>query len=784
MVVTATNGWGGYEYELEDPSGGTVGPQPTNSFTGLADTSGNYTVTVRDAGGCEVTQTFVLTPAVAPVLDVTANDLCYDSATGLTLTANVTSGGEAPFQYRLNGGAYQSNTDFTGLGPGSYTVEVIDSKNCTGTASIDVFPTLTASASLVKDLDCSVTPDAEISINLTGGNPTFDYEVFRNGSSVQASTAVPSIPFSYFTTTAGTYEFVITDSESCTVTTNQVVVSDNTPPTALEVITDPLCNTSADGIVALQISGGTPPFQIVFDGSAPSAQTTYPGLSAGTYNYSITDSKGCVLSDDVTLTAPAALLPGTIDVVQDYRCDNTTAILQAINYSGGTPGYTFSLDGVNFQASDTFNSGITAGTYTITVRDTNGCTEQTPAVVIDPLDPPTDLTFAQTSPVCPAVVSDVTVTVIDGTAPFTYEIIAPAGSAVNNGNNNVFTGLAPGTYTFQVTDDKGCVIQESYTVADIPRVDVISQLTSNVSCVGDSDGEFSFTVSDFATTYSYIVENSSATVVQSQNNINLTTPIAVASLAADTYTVTITDDTTNCTATTVTTISEPVTPLDFTFTNTPVTCIENATITVTPSGGWGSYEYQLENTVGPVIVYAYQGSNVFVDVPAGTYTIYVRDSGGCIVDKPITIDPAQTPTIALDAASDYCYDNTNEASLVINVTDGVAPYSYSINGGGLTAVVGNPFTISNLIPGTYDIQVTDAFGCISNVLSETIEPQLTATAVVSKALDCTVSPDAIIDVTIANGYVPYATYEVSSDGGGTWAVPWQLLETASATVRQ
>lgn len=775
VVITAADGWGGYEYELEDPIGGVTGPQPTNSFSGLTDTSGNYTVTVRDAGGCEATQTFALTPAIAPVLDVTANSLCYDSTNGLTLIANVTSGGEAPFQYRLNGSAYQSNTDFTGLGPGSYTVEVIDSKNCTATASIDVFPTLTASASLVKDLDCSATPGAEISVNITGGNPTFDYEVFRDGSSVQASTAVPTIPFSYFTTTAGTYEFVITDSENCTVTTNQVLVSDNTPPAVVEVITEPLCATSADGVAELQVSGGTPPYQIVFDGSTPSAQTTYPGLVAGTYNYTVTDAKGCAVTDSVTLTPPTTIVPGTIDVVSDYRCDNTSATLQVVGYSGGTPGYTFSIDGVSFQTSDTFSTGITAGTYTITVRDANNCSEQTPAIVIDPLDPPTDLSFAQTAPTCPAIVADVTVTVIDGTAPFVYEITAPTVSAVNNGNNNVFAGLTPGTYTFQVTDAKGCTIQENYTVADIPQIEVLSQLTSNVSCFGDSDGEFSFTVSDFVSTYSYTVENGAATVVQSQNNINLTTAISVPGLAADAYTITITDDSTNCTATTAVTISAPPAPLDFTFTNTPVTCTENSTITVTPAGGWGSYEYQLENTVGPAIVYPYQGSNVFVDVSAGTYNIYVRDSGGCIVDKPITIDPAETPSIALDATSDLCYDTTDQASLIINVTDGVGPFSYSVNGGGLTLAAGNPFTIPNLIPGTYDIRVTDAFGCVSNILNQTIEPQLTASAVLTKALDCTLSPDAIIDVTISNGYTPYATYEVSTNGGTSWSTTTAIV---------
>ncbi|TMM56681.1 T9SS type B sorting domain-containing protein [Maribacter algarum] len=777
VMVTAIGGWGGYQYELEDPSGTVVGPQPTSSFTGLTDTSGNYTVTVTDTGGCEVTQTFVLTPVVVPVLEVMANSLCYDSANGLTLTANVTSGGEAPFQYRLAGGAYQSNPVFSGLAPGNYTVEVIDSKNCTASESIEIFPTLTAAANLVKDLDCSATPDAEISISISGGNPTFTYEVIRDGNSVQATTPVPSIPFSYFTTTAGIYEFIITDIESCTVTTNQISVTANTAPTSIEVITEPSCNTSSDGIAELQISGGTPPYQIVFDGSAPSAQTTYPGLVAGTYNYTVTDQKGCVLTDQVTLTAPDALIPGTIDVLQDYRCDNSSAILQVINYSGGTPGYTFSIDGVNFQPSDTFSTGITAGQYTITVRDANGCTEQTPATIIDPLNPPSELTFTATASTCPAIVSDVTVTVVDGTGPFTYEITAPASATSNTtgASTGVFTGLTAGTYTFHVIDSRACEIEQNYTVVDIPEVSVLSQLTSNVSCVGTGDGEFSFTVSDFASTYSYIVENSGASVVQSQNNINVTTAIAVGSLPADTYTVTITDDTTNCTATTVTTINEPATALDFTFTNTPVTCIENATITVTPIGGWGGYEYQLENTVGPALVYAYQSNNVFTNVPAGSYTIYVRDSGGCVVDKPITIDPADAPTIALDPTSDFCYDGTDQASLVINVTDGIAPYSYRIDGGNPITAIGNPFTISNLIPKTYTIQVIDAYGCVSNILTETINPHLTASAVVTKALDCSASPDAIIDVTISNGYTPYATYEVSSDGGGSWGAPVAIV---------
>ncbi|WP_282053969.1 T9SS type B sorting domain-containing protein [Maribacter luteus] len=766
VTVNVSGGWGNYTYEFIDPSSVHT-TNSTGFLNGLTDTSAAYTVNVTDANGCTITDSFTLNPAIAPVLSVSANSLCYDSTTGLILTANVTSGGTAPFQYRLNGGAYQSEADFTGLAPGSHTVEVIDSKNCSASATIDVFPTLAASANLVKDLDCSATPDAEISISISGGNPTFNYEVLRDGSSVQASTAVPSNPFSYTTTTAGTYEFIITDTESCTVTTNQVVITANNPPNVVEVVANPLCTTSADGSVTLNITGGTAPYQIVFNGSAPSTQTTYAGLAAGTYNYTVTDAKGCVTNNSVELFAPPALVPGTIDVVQDYTCINASATLQVINYSGGTPGYTYSLDGINFQVSDTFNTGITAGTYTITVKDVNGCIANTPAVVIDPLDPPTDMTFVATAPTCPSINSDVTITVIDGNAPFNYEITAPAAATTNitGATTGVFTSLVPGTYTFKVTDAKGCELEESYTVVDIPQVTAISQLTNNISCFGAADGAFTFTVSDFATTYSYTVENSASTVILSDNTVNTITPIPVSGYPADTYTVTITDDTTNCSATTSMVIENPPAALDFTFTNTPVTCIQNGSITVTATDGWGSYEYQLENTVGPAIVYAYQSSNTFTNVPAGTYNIYVRDAGGCIVDKPITLDPAETPTIALEPATDYCYDGTDQASLVVNITDGVAPYTYTINGGAQTAVVGNPFTIANLTPGTYDIQVTDAYGCVSNALNGIlIEPQLAATASLTKDLFCI--SDAIIDVTISGGYTPYANYQVQFNGGG------------------
>ncbi|MEJ1221469.1 T9SS type B sorting domain-containing protein [Sediminicola sp. 1XM1-17] len=772
VSITASGGWGGYTYEVTDPSG-VVTSNSSGTFGSLLDTSASYNVTVTDANGCVVPGTFTINPIIAPDLTISANNLCYDATVGLTITASVVSGGQSPFQYRINGGAYQSGNVFSGLAPGTYTVDVIDSKNCTDSETITVNPTLSVNATLVKDLDCSASPAADISVAISNGTTPYTYEVFKDGALFQASMAVGATPFTYNTATAGSYEFVIADGSGCTVTSNTIIVSSNTPPTAVPVVTDPRCAGSADGSVNLGVSGGTPPYQIVFNGSAPSTQTVYSGLAAGNYNYTITDSKGCQITGTVTLTDPAPMTT-TSSVSQDYTCTSGSATITVTGTAGGTAPYQYSIDGVNFGAATTF-SGLMAGTYTITARDAKGCTA-TSTQTIDPLNAPTDLSFAPSAMTCPAIVSNVTVTVTDGNGPFIYKIVAPALKATNNGNNNTFVGLTPGTYTFEVTDAKGCSIRKNYTINTIPRVSVLYQLVKNVTCKGDADGEFAFTASDFVSTFSYTVVNSSGVTVQFENNISTTTPISVPNLATGTYSVNVTDDQTTCTASAPALISEPISPLNFTYTNTDVTCLNNAAITVNATGGWGSYQYQLMDATSTVTIVPYQGNRVFSNVPAGDYTIYVMDANGCVVNKPISIAPPSTPNLVLGANSDLCYD-ADGVTIELEASGGQSPYRYRVNGGAYQ--FSNTFT--GLIPGTYDFDVTDVYGC-SAVTLQIVVPKrfIVASAVLTKDLTCSAPTDAVIDVSINGGYTPYDRYEYSTDGGATFT-PGGALAGATFT---
>ncbi|TDQ32818.1 T9SS type B sorting domain-containing protein [Zeaxanthinibacter enoshimensis] len=747
--IDASGGWGGYTYEVEEPDGNVLGPQGSDIFNGLAQV-GTYTITVTDSGGCTTSGTFDVISTTNPVVTLAATtDLCYDPANGVSLTASV-SGGVAPFAYSINGAPGQTSGVFDNLGPGVYTVVVTDSYGCTGTSnSITIEPQLSSGAVLTKELDCSASPDAVIDVTINGGYAPFSYQVNGGGSN-----AVAGNTFTYTTAVDGSFNFTITDSEGCTSTV-QVIVDPITNPVATHNLTDPSCDGAGDGIVEILIDNtfGTPPYQVDFDGAGLSAQTYYNGLNSGSYTYIVEDSKGCTYTDTVVLTAPNPM-SGDAVIIQDFTCLQS-GTLQAQNVTGGTAPYEYSLDGVTFNSgagADTF-TGLSDGTYNIFIRDANGCVFTTANATIPALDPPTDISFTATAPNCPAQTSDVTLAVTDGVGSITYEIIAPAAAVTNSGNNNVFTGLAPDTYTFRVTDANDCSYEENFTINPVTPIDISGTLIRNVSCVGSSDGSVEFNVNGFSATYSYTVNGGAATTGQSAATISLP------ALPAGNHTIVVTDETTNCSDSATVTVDEPSVPLNFTFVVTPLTCDVEGTVTINAQDGWPQYTYEVEEPDGTIL--GPQPGNFFSGLDqVGTHIIRVTDSGGCTVSDTFDIVTPANPTASIDVASDLCYSSTNLADVVVGASGGNAPYYYQINGG--PTQTSNTF--NDLIPGTYTFTVLDSNGCSDDVTLD-IEPELTANAVLTKDLDCTASPDAIIDVATNGGYGPY-TYEINFNGGG------------------
>src|SRR5690606_12048194 len=204
--IAASGGWGSYTYEIT-AGPATFGPQSNGLFSGLS-VGGTYTYTVTDVNGCVFTDTFDIIDAVPPVLAIVPNDICYDDAVGLTLTANVTSGGDGNYEYSLNGGPFVANNVFTGLGPGTYTIAVRDGNDCTDSASITIDPELSVVASAPNITACSTNTD--ISISAAGGDGNYVYAVVADGVTPTAGDFSTTNPVTV--NSAGDYDVYVRDN--------------------------------------------------------------------------------------------------------------------------------------------------------------------------------------------------------------------------------------------------------------------------------------------------------------------------------------------------------------------------------------------------------------------------------------------------------------------------------------------------------------------------------------------------------------------------------------------
>lgn len=737
-----------YEYSLDG-----VNYQPSNVFS--VTSPGIYSVNIRQIG-VNTNPCIFSVPDIQirqrnfNVSSIVSQPLCYGDLGTIYLAAN---DAEPQYFFALYQGGTLVNSvgpitentyTFANLNPGTYTATVETEDGCTYTESIDIIepPLLTATAAITVPLTCT---DGEITVFPQGGTAPYFYFV----NSVTDFQTVPEI----LVTAPGTYDIIVIDSNNC-VTNTSVTVDALLAPEFTVDASNILCTDSNSGIITFNVTNanGNSLQYSIDNGVSFSNSSVFSGLGAGDYEVLVqyTFAASVCLTDPQTITISASdPIIGTATLSAPYTCASN-GIITVTDVSGGTAPYTYSIDGVNFQTGNTF-TGLTNGTYTITILDASDCSVNTTPVTIDALNPPTDLTFSSSPLTCPSNTSTVTITgTTGGVSPLEYQIIAPTSAVTAYQSSNVFSDLTPGTYTFQVRDANDCIYSESYTITALDPITVVGQSLNDISCFGAADGEAQFTVSG-TTGFNYSI-NGGASIAG-------TSPISLTGLAEGTYTIVVTDTATNCEATSAITINQPSTTLTISTNVSPITCLDNGSVVITATGGWGGNSYGLTLPDGTVL--PNQTNNTFTGLSQdGTYIATVTDLNGCIATEAFNLNIPNTPVASISTTSDFCFDATNGASLEVTVTSGEAPFEYSLNGGAYQS--NNVFT--NLTPSVYTVSVRDAFGCVVILSAETIAPQLTVSTVLTEDLDCTTSPDAVISGTISGGYTPF-TYAVSIDGG-------------------
>lgn len=648
-TANASDGLTPYLFQWSNGSSSTT-TSTLFSATGLC--AQTYTVTVTDAGSCSntATVTFVNPPIISPNANKT-NATCGGVCDGTAFAAP--SGGTGTYTYKWSTGATAQT--ISSLCPATYTVTITDSKACTQTATVTITePTSLDDVETITPATCGFC-DGKIVVNPTGGSAAYTY-VWSNGGTAQTLSAL----------CIGSYTLTLSAGGTCQ-STFTYVISNIAGPTLTKARTNALCFKSCDGTASVT-PAGTPGFTYLW--TTGSTAATVNGLCFGTHTVTVLDGIGCSTVDTFLIKQPTLLDPGAVSA--DVTCGGDADGAIILIAGGGTAAYTYSWSTASTTSTIT---NLSAGSYTFTVTDANGCDTINTITITEP--PVLSASSISTDVNCKSD-CDGSVFAIGSNGTPGYSYSWSSGAVLD-----ISINLCPNTYTCTVTDANGCTTTTTATVTEPASVLTTATGATNVSCNGGSNGTTFATPSGGTPGYSYVW------AVGGQTGATATT------LTAGNYNVTVTDAN-GCTATGSALVDQP-TPITFTSTQVNVACNVacNGSLSVTASGGNGTFNYLWSNAVT---------GQTTTSLCAGGYTVTATDSKGCTNSVSFTITE---PGILLANVSGTDPNCTSVSSgfAISSPGGGTTPFTYSWSNGSTAQ------TNSSLTAGTYTVTVTDKNGC-------------------------------------------------------------------------
>ncbi|MBK8192270.1 MAG: carboxypeptidase regulatory-like domain-containing protein [Lewinellaceae bacterium] len=591
---------------------------------------------------------------------------------------------------------------------GAYTVTVTDANGCTKTTSATIMePPVIVLSNTTVNSTCG-NPNGSIDLTVTGGVYPYTY-LWSTGATIED-------PVNYY---SGIYTVTVTDANGCSKTST-ATINNTGGPSLSTFVTNILCNGAATGAVNLTVTGGTDPFNFIWSNSASIEDIN--NLVAGTYTVTVTDVNGCTKTTSATVTEPPALTLST--VVTNVLCNGFATGAINLTVTGGTGSTTY-LWSNGFTGQDPSN--LSAGTYTVTVTDVNGCTKSTSATVTEP--PALALTTVVTNVLCNgAATGEIDLAVTGGTGNKTF--IWSSGQTTED-----LTGLLAGTYTVTVTDVNGCTKTTSATVTQ-PTSIALSNVATNVLCNGAATGAIDLTATGGTGSKTYLWSNGF-------------TGQDPSGLIAGTYTVTVTDAN-GCTKTTSATITEPP-ALALSTAVTNVLCNGAATgaINLTVTGGTGSKTYLWSSG---------QTTEDLSNLIVGTYTVTVTDANGCTKTTSATVTQPTEMVLSATTENTSC-NGADDCSIDLSLSGGVPAYTYLWSNGFTGQDPGG------LLAGTYTVTVTDANNCTKTISATVIQPSLSVDLAVPSICDPLNNNYSVV-VTVSWTNAPTNAITVTTTEGG------------------
>jgi hypothetical protein len=642
-----------------------------------------YTLTVTNANnGCTASSSVTVASNTTPPTASAGPDKVLNcNNTSVVLNGSGSSQGPN-FTYNWTGPGIQSGSNTpnpTVNAAGTYVILVTNTNNgCTSTdtALVTQTPALNAAISASQNVACNGGNTGSATAAASGGTGPYTYAWSNNANTPQITNIA-----------AGTYTVSITDADNCSDTASVVI----TQPPALSPNATATGETSVganDGTASASPTGGVPGYTYAWS-NGPTTPTIMD-LAPGNYTVSVTDANNCTASQTVTVASFSCAGVGVNMSSVNPSCNGGADGTASAVVTGSMGPYEFTWS--NGDTTSTI-SNLTAGSYTVSVLDGNGCEVTGNVSLVAPTA--LNLTVQQTNVACHGDSSGMaTVNATGGTPGYEY-------NWSNGGSGASQSDLPAGTYTVSVTDENGCEATIQVIISQPPALAGMLTATGE-SGVDENDGTASVSASGGVAPYTYLWSNDETTS-------------AITGLAPGQYCVVVTDAN-GCTFSGCATVAPfgcTGQTLAFSVENVSCAGADDGSAQVTATGFEDPLTYLWSNG---------GTGNSVGNLTAGEYTVIVTDANGCQSSDTVEVTEPVALSVEVLTINNLSCQGFNDGAISVSGNGGTPGYAYSWSNGKTSA------EIFDLEVGSYQVSISDENDCTATmsfditVLPDTIPP--------------------------------------------------------------
>lgn len=631
--------------------------------------AGKYSVTVSTTTCSQIlTNIEVKNPEVLELLSAIVSDASCTDNGKIQITPK---GGTFPYTYLWSN---QAKTPILQNIPiGKYSVTITDLRGClyySPNFEVKKADALKINASLSMP-KCFDEANGSIDLTVTGGGRPYTFK-WNKGQTTEDLQNIK----------AGTYQVSVTDANQCLVVSSAYSIVQPNLLRVNELKTDPTCKGSNNGSIILSTSGGTTPYQFIWNNG--STNTNLVQLSEGSFRVTLSDANGCsVTSNNITLSAPQAMSFSFLQIRNETCAGKSDGFINLTTNGGSSP-YQFIWS--SGQKTEDINN-LLSGIYTLTITDSKGCIyspepfsiqgEQRLSIKKDSLTLPTCYNTAD---------GKISIEVQGGSPNYSYLW------SDKSFNSNIFN-LKAGKYYVTVSDNIGCKLFKEYELKQPQKIDIQTLTLDSIACYGDENACIDVAVYGGTSPYRYFWNNGS-------NKEDL------CGIPSGDYKLTILDKN-NCIFTSPAIIIPQPAPLQVVLKNNTGKCGGTAfgSLDINVTGGSPKYNYLWSNSAT---------TEDLDDVPSGNYSVIVTDSKNCKsnLSNISILNPLQRLRVQSFRRENISCNGKGDGKAIIEIAGGQAPFAFNWNRGIENINSTRKDSLGNLKAGSISAVITDNLGCV------------------------------------------------------------------------